>query len=83
MFKAMNLRFSRCKKSFKNIDYIITEINRDELYKGCAKIEEVDSFLSSFGFRRVMVNWAEKPWGDAFYIKNYKTLLEKVRCFLS
>lgn len=51
------------------IDYIMTEVNRAELYKGCAKIEELDSYLGSYGFNRVETTWAGGTWGDAFYIK--------------
>jgi FkbM family methyltransferase len=53
----------------KNIDYIMTEINRAELYLNCAKVEELDSFLHEYGFERVETTWAGGTWGDAFYIK--------------
>jgi FkbM family methyltransferase len=53
----------------KNIDYIMTEINRAELYLNCAKVEELDSFLHNYGFERVETTWAGGTWGDAFYIK--------------
>lgn len=51
------------------VDYIMVEVNRDEVYKGCAKVEEIDSFLSNFGFKRVETNWLGVSWGDAFYVK--------------
>lgn len=53
----------------KSIDYVMTEVNREELYKGCAKIEELDTFLGEYGFVRVETFWAGGTWGDAFYIK--------------
>jgi len=53
----------------KNIDYIITEVNRAELYKDCARVEELDVFLKEYGFERKETNWAGDSWGDAFYIK--------------
>lgn len=56
----------------KNIDYIMTEVNRAELYKGCAKIEELDEFLLQYGFDRVETTWDGGTWGDAFYIKKNK-----------
>lgn len=52
-----------------SIDYVMTEVNRAELYKGCAKIEELDQFLKTYGFSRVETTWAGGTWGDAFYIK--------------
>lgn len=52
-----------------HIDYIITEVNRAELYKNCAKVEELDEFLKTYGFERVLTSWAGISWGDALYIK--------------
>jgi hypothetical protein len=53
-----------------DIEYIITEVNREDLYKGCARIEDLDSFLFNYGFKRVETDWVGISWGDAFYIKN-------------
>jgi len=53
----------------KTIDYVMTEVNRAELYKGCARIEELDWFLGSYGFERVETTWDGGTWGDAFYVK--------------
>jgi len=52
-----------------HIDYIMTEVNRDEVYKNCPKIEELDSYLKNYGFNRVETTWDGGTWGDAFYIK--------------
>ncbi len=52
-----------------SIEYIMTEVNRAELYKGCAKIEELDLFLGGYGFERVETTWDGGTWGDAFYVK--------------
>ena len=53
----------------KHIDYVMTEVNRDEVYKGCPRIEELDKFLGEYGFVRVETDWSGITWGDAFYIK--------------
>jgi FkbM family methyltransferase len=53
----------------KTIDYVMTEVNRAELYKGCARIEELDAFLGGYGFDRVETTWDGGTWGDAFYVK--------------
>ena len=53
----------------ESIDYIMTEVNRDEVYNGCAKINEVDNFLKVYGFDRVETTWDGITWGDAFYVK--------------
>lgn len=62
--------FKGGKETLNNIDYIIAEVNRDELYENCAHVDELDSFLSEFNFKRVETDWAGVTWGDAFYIKS-------------
>jgi FkbM family methyltransferase len=53
----------------KNVDYIMTEVNNAEVYQNCAKVDELDNFLSEYGFKRVETTWDGRTWGDAFYIK--------------
>lgn len=46
------------------------EVNKAELYKGCALVEEIDTYLLGFGFKRVETFWCGNTgWGDALYIK--------------
>lgn len=52
------------------IHYIYCEVNRDEVYEGCAKVWELDTFLGEFGFTRVETSWAGGTWGDGLYICN-------------
>lgn len=54
-------------KVLRNIDYVYTEVNRAELYEGCARVEGIDAMLSDF--ERVNTNWAGGTWGDALYIR--------------
>jgi FkbM family methyltransferase len=61
--------FKGAVKTLENIDYIITEVNRDVVYHQCAFIDDLDLFLSKFNFKRVETDWAGHTWGDAFYIK--------------
>lgn len=51
------------------LDAIYAEVNRAELYEGCAQIEQIDSFLSEFNFQRVELYWACETWGEALYVK--------------
>lgn len=52
-------------------DYIYTEVNRFSVYEGCAKIQDIDSFLKMKGFSRVTTRWQWlEGWGDALYIRN-------------
>lgn len=52
------------------MDYIFCEVNRAELYKNCSMVEEIDLFLSKFGFKRGYTYWAGVTWGDALYMKD-------------
>lgn len=51
------------------VDYVYTEVNEKMLYKDCALMNEIDEFLSSFGFKRSITRMTEYGWGDAFYVK--------------
>ncbi len=48
---------------------IYLEVNKEELYKGCALIEDIDLFLNQKGFIRVNTMFVEQGWGDAMYIR--------------
>lgn len=56
-------------ETLEGIDYIMSEINRDEVYEDCAHIEELKEFLSPYGFQLVEEDWAGRQWGDGFFIK--------------
>lgn len=62
--------FKGAKKTLPFVDYIITEVNREEVYKDCARVEQLDEFLSTFNFSRVETTWDGITWGDALYAKN-------------
>ena len=59
-------------KTLEHIDLVLSEVNKEELYKGCPRIEDIDSFLSDFGFQRIVEYWQQDggTWGDALYLKN-------------
>jgi|TARA_R110000851_G_scaffold91075_2_gene198893 FkbM family methyltransferase len=61
--------FKGGKKTLESIDYIMTEVNRDEVYKGCPMVEDLDEYLGTYNFKRVETTWDGGTWGDAFYIK--------------
>jgi len=58
-------------ETLRNVDYIISEINREEVYKGCARIEQLQEFLQPFGFVLMDQSWAGVTWGDGFFIKKH------------
>jgi FkbM family methyltransferase len=45
------------------------EVNKDELYKDCALINEIDEFLSNLGFKRTLTTMTGWGWGDALYLR--------------
>jgi FkbM family methyltransferase len=61
--------FKGSEKTLLGIDYIMTEINRDEVYENCAKVDELCNYLSKYGFELVEQDWAGNTWGDGFFIK--------------
>ena len=56
-------------KLIESFNYIYTEVNIGEVYRGCAKMNEIDEFLDKYDFKRVETKITEFEWGDAFYIK--------------
>ncbi|MEG4998382.1 FkbM family methyltransferase [Microcoleus sp. B4-D4] len=64
------LAFQGATNVLKHIEAINTEVNYEELYEGCALIDEIDEFLEICGFDRVATTTPFHPsWGDAFYVK--------------
>lgn len=62
----------------RGVDYVYTEINKAEVYQGCAKVHELDAVLSDF--QRVETSWVlttlsrsrgkvDDGWGDALYVR--------------
>jgi FkbM family methyltransferase len=45
------------------------EVNTEEVYKGCAKMDEIDKFLGERGFTRVKTDITQYGWGDALYVR--------------
>lgn len=56
-------------ETLKAIQYVYTEVNTQDLYEGCTKVEELDAFLKPFGFRRVETKMTGQGWGDAIFTK--------------
>ena len=55
----------------KNIDYIYTEVNTEEVYKNCDQMSDLTEYLSKFNFSLADARiYKQFGWGDAFYIKN-------------
>lgn len=56
-------------------DALYLEVNTDEVYKGCATLDELEKFLAEKGFVRAAIKIYEngRPggdgWGDALYVR--------------
>lgn len=57
-------------EEIRNIDYIYTEINEDELYTDCCLVGDIDIHLKHYGFKRIATKMTKCKWGDALYVKN-------------
>lgn len=51
-------------------NYLYLEVNEKSLYKDGALINELDSYLLSYGFRRKETSMTPHGWGDALYKKD-------------
>lgn len=52
----------------KQFKWAYLEVNKSQVYEGCAQIEAMDDFMGKNFFRRVETKWVGN-WGDALYIK--------------
>lgn len=57
------------KEYLQYVDAIYTEVNQEEIYNDCCRIEEVDSFLTEHGFTRIITKMMPEKWGDALYVR--------------
>lgn len=48
---------------------IYLEVNTAELYRGCGQLDEVQAFLSHYGFRMADVCMTHHKWGDALFLR--------------
>jgi FkbM family methyltransferase len=53
-------------------DWALLEVNKQETYKECVLIDDLDYFMLQKGFERVETgNWVADTWTDALYKKVY------------
>lgn len=57
------------KDLLRFVDVLYLEVNEEEVYKGCATLEEVDAFLESHSFVRIYTVMMPQKWGDALYVR--------------
>ena len=55
-------------KSIQHAKALYLEVNERELYKNCGRMHEIDAFLATYGFVRVITSMTQHGWGDALYV---------------
>jgi FkbM family methyltransferase len=55
-------------ETLRSIEYILTEVNRRELYSGIKQVNDLDTFLRLQGFYRAATRWTRHGWGEALYL---------------
>lgn len=63
------LAFRGAKETLKHIDLLLTEVEFEELYKGCSQVDELDDYLAQFGLRRIFTASCHQSWAEAIYTK--------------
>lgn len=67
---AEHLALAGAPDILRHVRAVNIEVNFEELYAGCAQIEQVEEILGAAGLRRVAMTCPYHPsWGDAFYIR--------------
>lgn len=61
--------FGDLLERYSNIKAIYSEVNFEQVYQGAPLVEELDEYLSRFGFMRVLTRGTEYGWGDALYLR--------------
>jgi FkbM family methyltransferase len=57
------------ESALKYAKALYLEVNTEEVYKGCAKLPELDAYLRDKGFQRVLIETVREGWGDALYLR--------------
>ena len=56
-------------KSLQLAQAVYVEVNTEYVYKDCALLEELDTFLADAGLFRVLICMTTAGWGDALYVR--------------
>jgi len=69
---AEMLALKGAEVSIKHAKALYLEVNTEEVYKGCALIGDLDTYLRERGFERILTKMWDNGscgWGDALYIR--------------
>jgi len=71
------MAFKGATETLKNVNIIYVEIALVPLYENSPILPDLDEYLDTFDFKRILVNLEEPEWGDALYVK--KDFLKNIR----
>lgn len=57
-------------KTMADINFVFTEVNREELYFGCVLFDDLEQFMYALGFQLLEIEWFGGTWGNAIYGRN-------------
>jgi FkbM family methyltransferase len=57
-------------KTLQNVEVVVAEILREELYEGCVMHQDLEMFLNDNGFHIFNSNWVGGSYGDAVFVRN-------------
>jgi FkbM family methyltransferase len=57
------------KDTLEFVNIVYTEVNFEEVYKDCCRIDDIDNYLNMYRFKRILTKPTTKGWGDALYLK--------------
>lgn len=65
---AEGLALAGAKNLLPSLDFVMSEVNVKEVYKGCARLKDLDGVLA--GFERVEIVLTAHGWGDALWARD-------------
>ena len=70
----------------EQVNVIYTEVNKRHVYVECNLIQDMDSYLKRYGFRRIATRWKRRSgWGDALYVNQKiprRNLIQYIRSII-
>ncbi len=68
---AEGVALAGAKNLLPDLDAVMLEVNKDEVYIGCSKVWDLDDILLEHDLKRVETYWVgEQGWGDALYVRD-------------
>lgn len=67
---AEGMAIAGANELMQSIDFVYTEVNRDELYLGLTPVSTLRDVISGYGLKQVEIEiYDNLGWGDAFFVR--------------